>query len=152
MSSSKLSLLHFMSSNLHEGKNKVLFNSDRKQKMSSAALISTTRSALGAMVDKEASRVGSRTVAYEHVAQMVGASSSWIKKFLADTGEVKEPRITLFQNIRAAYSNICERVETDNRADELRLQALKGQMDAITSGFDPKSMAQAKALVEESKE
>jgi hypothetical protein len=136
---------------VHEGTNKVLFKKNRNQKMS-AALVSTTRSALGAMVDKEASRVGSRTVAYEHVAQMVGASSSWIKKFLADTGEVKEPRITLFQNIRAAYSNICERVETDNRADELRLQALKGQMDAITSGFDPKGLAQGEALVGESKE
>lgn len=113
----------------------------------SAALVSTTRSVLGAMVEKEASRVGSRTVAYEHVAQMVGASSSWVRKFLADRGEVKEPRITLFQNIRAAYSNICERVEEDNRADEERLQALKGQMDAITSGFEPKGMAQVEALV-----
>lgn len=120
--------------------------------MRSAALVSTTRSALGAMVDKEASRTGSRTVAYEHVAQMVGASSSWIKKFLADTGEVKEPRITLFQNIRAAYSNICERIETDNRADELRLQALKGQMDAITSGFGEQGADQVESLVGESKE
>lgn len=117
--------------------------------MRSAALVSTTRSALGAMVDKEASRTGSRTVAYEHVAQMIGTSFSWIKKFLADTGEVKEPRITLFQNIRAAYSNICERIEHDNRADELRLQALKGQMDAVTSGFEPKSPAQIEALVDE---
>jgi hypothetical protein len=145
-----LSLLHFMPSNLHEGKNKVLFNSDRKQKMSSAALISTTRSALGAMVEKEARRAGSRTVAYEHVAQMIGASSSWVRKFLADTGEVKEPRITIFQNIRAAYSNICERVETDNRADEQRLQSLKGQMDAITSGFDPQAAAQVETRVGES--
>lgn len=120
--------------------------------MSSAALNSTTRSVLGAMVDKEAIRVGSRTVAYEHVAQMVGASSSWVRKFLADRGEVKEPRITLFQNIRAAYSNICERVETDNRADELRLQALKGQMDAITSGFGEQGADQVEALVGESKE
>jgi hypothetical protein len=133
---------------VHEGTNKVLFKKNRNQEMS-AALISTTRNALGAMVEKEARRVGSRTVAYEHVAQMVGASSSWIKKFLADTGEVKEPRITLFQNIRAAYSNICERVETDNRADELRLQALKGQMDAITSGFVEQGAAENQALVGE---
>jgi hypothetical protein len=115
--------------------------------MSAAALNSTTRSALGAMVEKEAIRVGSRTVAYEHVAQMVGASSSWVRKFLADRGEVKEPRITLFQNIRAAYSNICERVEADNRADEQRWQDLKGQMDAITSGFDPQDVAQSETVV-----
>jgi hypothetical protein len=135
-----------MPSNLHEGKNKVLFNSDRKQKMSTAALTSTTRSALGAMVEQEARRVGSRTVAYEHVAQMVGASSSWIKKFLADSGEVSEPRITLFQNIRAAYDNLCQRVEHQNRADELRLQALKGEMHAVTEGFGAESHSEMEAL------
>jgi predicted S18 family serine protease len=138
-----------MPRNMHEGKNKVLFKKNRKSQMSTAALVSTTRSALGAMVEKEASRVGSRTVAYEHVAQMVGASSSWVRKFLADTGEVKEPRITLFQNIRAAYGNICERVERDNRADELRLQALKGQMNAVTEGFDAEGLSQDQAVVEE---
>lgn len=105
--------------------------------MSSAASITTTtRSVLGAMVDSEERRTGSRTVAYEHVAQMVGTSSSWVRKFLSDRGEVKEPRITTFQNIRAAYDNLCERIERDNRATELRLQALKGQMNAATEGFD----------------
>lgn len=104
--------------------------------MSSAASITTTtRSVLGAMVESEERRTGSRTVAYEHVAQMVGASSSWVRKFLADRGEVKEPRITTFHNIRAAYDNLCERIERDNRAAEMRLQALKGQMNAATEGF-----------------
>lgn len=107
--------------------------------MRSTALTSTTRSALGAMVDKEARRVGSRTVAYRNVGQMIGASSSWIKKFLADTGEVSEPRITLFEKIRAAYNNICERIEADNRADEQRLQALRGSLNAITEGFSAES-------------
>jgi hypothetical protein len=116
----------------------MLFFSDRKQKMSSAALTSTTRSALSAMVEKEARRVGSRTVAYEHVAQMIGASSSWVRKFIADTGEVSEPRISLFQNIRAAYNNICERIEADNRADERRLQALRGSLNEVGEGADAK--------------
>lgn len=101
----------------------------------SAALVSTTRNALGAMVDKEASRVGSRTVAYEHVAQMVGASSSWIKKFLADTGEVKEPRITLFQNIRASYDALCNRVEQEHQAELQRIAALRSEMNAFDEGF-----------------
>lgn len=118
--------------------------------MSSAALVSTTRSALGAMVEKEARLVGSRTLAYERVAQMIGISSSWVQKFLADTGEVKEPRITIFQNIRAAYENLCERVELENRADELRLQALKGQMNAITEGFGEKGRAEIQTLVAKS--
>ena len=116
--------------------------------MSSAALVSTTRSALGAMIERETHRVGSRTVAYEVVAQTVGVSSSWIRKFLADSGEVKEPRITIFQNIRMAYENLCERIELENRADELRLHALKGQMNAVTSGFVAESLSQGETLVD----
>lgn len=116
--------------------------------MSSAALVSTTRSALGAMIERETHRVGSRTVAYEVVAQTVGVSSSWIRKFLADSGEVKEPRITIFQNIRMAYENLCKRIELENRADELRLHALKGQMNAVTSGFVAESLSQGETLVD----
>lgn len=121
----------------------------RRKPVSPAALMTTTRSALGAMVEKEARRVGSRTVAYEIVAQTVGTSSSWIRKFLTNSNEVKEPRITLFQNIRAAYENLCERVELDNRADELRLQALKGRLNAVTEGFGEESLGENQTLVGE---
>jgi hypothetical protein len=103
--------------------------------MSAAALTSITRSALGALVEREARRTGSRTLAYEIVAQSVGASSSWVRKFLAKSEEVKEPRITLFQNIRASYENLCSRVEQENRNDELRLMLIKGEIDAVTEGF-----------------
>lgn len=103
--------------------------------MSAAALTSITRSALGALVEREAKRTGSRTLAYEIVAQSVGSSSSWIRKFLAKSEEVKEPRITLFQNIRASYDNLCNRVEQENRSDELRLKLIKGEIDAVTEGF-----------------
>jgi hypothetical protein len=135
-----------MPSNLHEGKSKMLFFSDRKKQMSSVAL---TRSALGAMVERESRRVGSRTVAYENVARMIGASSSWVQKFLADRGEVSEPRITLFENIRQAYNNICERIEADNRADEQRLRILRGQMNAVTEGCDAKTDTESPAAVGE---
>lgn len=117
--------------------------------MSPAALTSATRSALGALVERETRRTGSRSVAYEHVAQMVGASSSWIQKFLRDTGEVKEPRITLFQNIRAAYGQLCERVEQENEQDEQRLRVLKGQIDAVTKSFGAENSAQNSTVVRE---
>jgi hypothetical protein len=123
--------------------------SDRKKPMSAAALTSTTRSALGALVDRETRRVGSRTVAYEIVAQSIGSSSSWIRKFLAKSEEVKEPRITLFQNIRANYENLCNRVEQENRNDELRLRLIKGEIDAVTEGFAAQDMDQGQALVRE---
>lgn len=117
--------------------------------MSSSALTAATRSALSVMVAQEARRIGSKTAAYERVAQMIGASSSWVKKFLADTGEVSEPRITLFQNIRDAYNNICERIEADNRADEQRLRGLRGSLNAVTEGASAESDTESPAVVGE---
>ncbi len=117
--------------------------------MSSAAFTSTTRTALGVLVDKEARRVGSRTVAYEYVAQRVGTSASWIRKFLAESNEVKEPRITLFLNIRAAYAQLCERVESDNRADELKLRILRGEINAVDQSIDQEITSEIQPLARE---
>ena len=100
--------------------------------MSPAALSSMTRSMASELVRREERRVGSRTVAYEIVAQTVGISSSWLRKFVSERSEVKEPRITLFQNIRVAYDNLCERVEQENRNDELRLRLLRDETNAAT--------------------
>lgn len=116
--------------------------------MSATALTSTTRSALSAMVEKEARRVGSRTVAYENISQMIGVSSSWVRKYLAGRGDVGEPRTPLFQNIRVAYSNLCERVEQQNRNDELRLRAIGKKLDAVTEGFSAEGHSQDENMVE----
>ncbi|MCK1430884.1 hypothetical protein [Bradyrhizobium sp. 87] len=121
--------------NMNEGVSKVLSKFARKKAMSAAALTSITRSALGALVEREERRTGSRMVAYEVVAQTIGASSAWVRAFLGKSEGVKEPRITLFQNIRASYENLCSRVEQENRADELRLKLIKGEIDAVTQGF-----------------
>jgi hypothetical protein len=119
----------------------------RRKSMSSAALTSITRSALGALVDQEMRRTGSKMVAYEIVAKTIGSSSSWVRMFLSKSEEVKEPRITLFQNIRASYENLCSRVEQENRNDELRLMLIKGQIDAVTEGFDAQGVRQNSDLV-----
>ncbi|MET4210501.1 hypothetical protein [Bradyrhizobium sp. LA2.1] len=121
--------------NMNEGISSVLTKFARKKAMSAAALTSITRSALGALVEREERRTGSRMVAYEVVAQTIGASSAWVRAFLGKSEGVKEPRITLFQNIRASYENLCSRVEQENRADELRLKLIKGEIDAVTQGF-----------------
>lgn len=101
-----------------------------------ASLTAATRSALGLMVEREERRVGSRDIAYEVVAQTVGTSASWIKKFLARSEEVKEPRITLFLNIRSAYENVCTRVEQEQANELLKIEKLRGELDAVTAGFD----------------
>ena len=117
--------------------------------MSTIELSSTTKTALRALIEREAYRVGSRTVAFENVARMVGASSSWIRKFLTYEDAVAEPRITLFENIREAYNNICERIEADNRADEARWQALRGSLNEINSGFGAEGPSQGQIALGE---
>lgn len=103
--------------------------------MSSAAFTSTTKSALKALIEREAVRTGSRTIAYEIVAQTIGASSSWIRKFLTYDDKVAEPRYALFQNIASYYDNICTRVEQEQQNERAKLAALRVEMDAVTQGF-----------------
>lgn len=117
--------------------------------MSTVDVADVTRGAVAALVEREERRTGSRMTAYHQVAQMVGASPSWIQKFLSRSVEAKEPRLTLFQNIRASYEALCERVEQENRADELRLRCLKGDIDAVTEGFGAESHSENQTLVGE---
>ena len=123
-----------MLSNMHEEIWKMLTKFG-KRKMSSATLTSTTRTALSLLVEREARRVGSRTVAYEIVAQTIGVSSSWIRKFLSRNETVSEPRITLFQDIRASYDALCNRVEQEHQAELQRIAALRSEMNAFDEGF-----------------
>jgi hypothetical protein len=106
-----------------------------KFRMSAVALTDATRSALGILIELEARRVGSKEVALEVVAKTIGASSSWLRKFLSPQSTVAEPRITLFLNIRLAYENLCTRVEQQNRLDEARIAALRERLNAPVDGF-----------------
>lgn len=148
--SGSLSLLcvSSMQISLHEGIWK-MFRKFRKSKMSAVEFTTTTKTALRALIEREAHRVGSRTVAFENVARMVGASSSWIRKFLTYEDAVAEPRISLFYNIREAYNTICERIEADNRADEARWQALRGSLNEIDPSLDTQGETQDRAMVGE---
>lgn len=64
-------------------------------------------------------------LAYEIVAQTIGASSEWVRKFV-NNSEGKEPKLTLGFNILEIYSRVCNRVEQagDNE------RKLKGEIDA----------------------
>lgn len=121
----------------------MLSKSDKKRKpMRTAALL--TREALEALVTHQERRVG-RVNAYKDVADLVGSSASWVRKFLADSKEVKEPRLTLFQNIRAHYVKLCDRVEQQNRIDELRLRMIEGELHAVTEGLSAEDQSQVEA-------
>jgi len=84
--------------------------------------------------------------AYEQVARTVGTSSGWIRKFVRGY-EAKEPRATLYENIKASYDALCARIETDNRADEMRLKALRGSLNAISESAGAESDTEDEALV-----
>ena len=114
--------------------------------MSAVDVTGYTRSAVAALVDREVRRVGSRTAAYEIVAQTIGSSSSWVRKFLANSHEVKEPRMTLFHNIRENYNQLCTRVEHDNELQRESLAKLNEKLDATVEGFDGTAAAQDRAL------
>ncbi len=86
---------------------------------------SLSRSAAEALVDREERRTGSRMMAYETVAQTVGTSSEWLRKFI-QRHEGKEPKLTVGFKLLAFYSQICVRVE-HVRDEEIEL---KREIDA----------------------
>ena len=88
--------------------------------MSTIEFTPTTKDVLRDLIEKETKRVGSRTVAFENVARTIGASSSWIRKFITYEDRVAEPRMTLFQNIAAYYANVCSRIEHEQQVERVR--------------------------------
>lgn len=113
--------------------------------MSTVEFTSTTKSVLRDLVDREAKRVGSRTVAFENVAQIIGASSSWIRKFITYDDRVAEPRMTLFQNISAYYANVCSRIEHEQQAEREKIARLTGELNAVNSSLNRMVEGQTRA-------
>lgn len=103
--------------------------------MSTVEYTSATKSALRAMLEVEARRSGSRTLAYEKVAKTIGASSSWIRKYLTYDDRVAEPRVSLFQSISKAYDIICSRVELERDIERAKLNAIRDEINAVNQGF-----------------
>ena len=116
--------------------------------MIGSATISTTRAQANELVTRAERTTGSRMAAYEQVARTVGASAGWIRKFVRGY-EAKEPRATLYENIRANYEALYIRVEQENRADEQRLKALRGPKNATCEGFSAESHPENEDLVGE---
>jgi len=66
-------------------------------------ITATTRTALALLVAIEQRHTGKKEVAYENVAQLIGSSSSWVQKFIRDSGEVRPPCAPLLLRISAAF-------------------------------------------------
>lgn len=100
--------------------------------MSTVPTTALTRSVANALVERAERQTGSRMAAYEMVAQMVGTSSSWLRKFIKGH-EAKEPGWTTGWNILDQYNRICERVDTEIEIERAKILALKGNIDAASA-------------------
>jgi hypothetical protein len=103
----------------------------RKSPMSTAA--TTPRAAAQFLVERAERQSGSRMVAYEMVAQTVGTSADWIRKFVNGTG-AKEPGWTIGWNLIEHCNRVlCTRVEQEIDKERSKAEALKREIDAVTS-------------------
>lgn len=100
--------------------------------MSSAEMTTLARSSAAAWVEREERRTGSRMVAYEIVAQSVGASADWIRRFITDRDRAKEPSLTVGWNILTLYRRVCDRVDLKIENERAMQAALARQIDAAT--------------------
>lgn len=111
----------------------------KKLSMSDVAFrIETTRRAAVSLVERELRNSGSRMAAYEIVAQMVGVSSSWVRKFVGRNPNVK-PDLIVGYNILAlagvTYDKLCTRVEQEAEKERARAAALRADIHAAFPGL-----------------
>jgi hypothetical protein len=107
-----------------------------------AQITDLARSAAAELVAREERNTGSRMVAYENVASMVGASSAWIRKFIGRSPDVR-PDLIIGLNLLSLhsgfdipklYSRLCERVEKAAATECSRAAALRAENHAAIEG------------------
>lgn len=77
-------------------------------------------------------RVGSRMIAYGDVGRAIGATGSWVRKFLG--GQPVRLDADTFLNIKAAYDAQCARWEAEADLQRARFLALGRGTDAMAEG------------------
>lgn len=92
--------------------------------ISSAQINGHTKLQASALFESAKRQTGSKMLAYRVVAKAIGVHHEWFRKYLKGY-EAKEPKATVYENIRANYEAFCDRVEQENQNDEMRLQALR---------------------------
>lgn len=69
------------------------------------ALVSLSRQYATALVEHERSISGSKMMAYVVVAQSLGVSAGWLRKYVKGYEE-SEPKLTVYENIKSRYAEI----------------------------------------------
>ena len=106
-------------------------NLDRDRTMSSPSDEIDPREAAVFLVSHKEQQSRSRMLAYSQVARSVGASSSWLRKFVSDNDGAREPRWSVGEKIIQQYRSVCARIEADAIARNQRAQQYKGAINAI---------------------
>ncbi len=75
-------------------------------RVESSTIIDQARRAAAGLVDREAAIVGSKMAAYERVAQMSGASPEWLRKFVGNYPEAKQPSFVVGCNLLLLYARM----------------------------------------------
>lgn len=120
---------------------------DRKRAMTTADITALTRSAAATIVQRRERDSGSRMVAYEQVASMIGVSSSWLRKFIGRSPDAKPSLVTGF-NILALYDRMCARVETEIEKERAQIAALRDEIDAATPASVEMAFAESSEKVD----
>lgn len=108
----------------------------KKTTMHNVAALS--RRAAEALVIREERRGSKRMIAYDTIANAVGVSAEWLRKYISEQ-EGKEPRLTAGFNLMLLYSRVCDRVEQASENERM----LKGEIDAAIESI--KFMAESEA-------
>jgi hypothetical protein len=95
----------------------------------------TPRIAAQFLVERAMRQSGSRMVAYEMVAQTVGTSADWLRKFVSSNGaEAKEPKWTVGWNLIEQCNRVlCTRVEQEIDQERSKIETLRRKIDAVAS-------------------
>lgn len=100
----------------------------KKTTMHNVAALS--RRAAEALVIREERRGTKRMLAYVTIANAVGVSAEWLRKYISEQ-EGKEPRVQAGFNLMFLYSRVCDRVEQASENERI----LKGEIDAAIASI-----------------
>ncbi len=110
-------------------------NRKRRQIVTAETVQEEVRPVARALVEHHEHRIGSRMAAYDAVAELVGVSGSWLRKFIG-----RQDHIGLgaheYLNILAAYHSICNRLEAAAKNERAKTAMLHGQTGTRDAAMD----------------
>jgi len=110
-------------------------NAEKTSMHSASEVMQRSRSQLVYLVEREERATGSRTVAYENVATMIGRSASWVRSVFKGYADAI-PDLVVGLNILTLYHQVCSRVELEAARESAEAAHLREQLHAAYPGID----------------